>query len=173
MKTRFEEESPRLPDLLFSHMILRRVSTSPRLLNHAPRVRARDAPELRVRRLEEVRVDTARSIYTAQRVRREVEAQPAAERLAPEALALRVRLERPPRLAMAKTDVVAEPYVLAGVDAALRAVAREGACYCWRRWSCCREAGERGAEHAIVQSLLRRPRCLADGELGGMRLCSH
>ena len=108
-------------------MFLRRVCPSPRGLNHASRIRAGDAPELRVRRFQQVRVDAARPIDAPQGVRREVEAQPAAERFRPEALALRVRLERPPRLPVAKTNVVAEPYVLAGIDAALAPVAREGA----------------------------------------------
>ena len=117
-------------------MILRRVAPArTRGLNHAPRIGARDRPELRVRRFQQISVDAARSIYTAQRVRREVEAQPAAERLGPEALALRVRLERPPRLAVAKTNVVAEADVLARVDAALAPVAREGARRRGRRWS--------------------------------------
>ena len=37
---------------------------------------------------------------------------------------------------VAKTDVVAEPYVLAGVDAALAPVAREGARRRGRCWPC-------------------------------------
>ena len=137
-------------------MILRRVSTSPRGLNHAPRVGARDAPKFRVRRFQQIRVDAARPIDAAQRVRREVEAQPAAERLGPEPLALRVRLERPPRLAVAKTDVVAEPYVLARVNSSLAPVAGEGARRCGRRWSrrgsevaSSPKACERRAEHRI------------------------
>ena len=137
-------------------MILRRVSPRTRGLDHAPRVGARDAPKFRVGRLQQVRVDAARPIDTAQRVRREIETEPAAERLAPETLALRVRLERPPRLPVAKTDVVAEADVLARVDAALAPVAREGARRCGRRWSrrgsevaSSPKACERRAEHRI------------------------
>ena len=108
-----------------------------------------------------ISVDAARAVDAPQ-ARREVEAQPAAERFAPEALALRVRLERPPRLAVAKTDVVAEPDVLAGVDAALRAVAREGA-RCWRRWSAAVRRQRRVA--SSVQGV--RERRFGGGELIG------